>query len=1393
MSAQHRHHKRSGSNLSGGILPSLSTLLGKQDEAANNNQEASLTSSQKLHKLAVTKTDNNNIAVPPPGRARSGSIVLSPMPVTTTPNRIPAPNPNPSPAATHPTPGKPNSSMQALVLANDSIAKARSSSAIVMSPNVPADLQKLSKKQTAAAANEEAVPEDQGTPRPTTALHSARQLKLFLSNPVNTRGATTGGNSNSTPFNQSSALVDQGARQSRQQVNKSAGKAERVDSDEEESSASEEESGTEARPLEAQPEYMKLFQSYKQQHSALQAHGEAEDEDEFVRVVPGKAAKILSPKVNNRIDLNKNHNNYNSTSAAKAPAVRLNRMDTAESALLDEIASGTITPDSHGRQILGKPSGTKGSSANASVADIISADARGQIHRVDSHSSTITPGLTQRNSANSGKVEEIQPGEGAELPSSPSTSLYRSGPINAKPLQQNAASTSFSHTSPLVLSSTHPQIESSSYSTPVKMSLGAVTGGASATTASSLMVKLPGDNESDDSDDSAADDDFDFLEAPSDPIFSPKAQEKLAAAMKKQKELEQLEKKPLKSLLKRPSVISLDEHLANQAINIGNKQNNVTGTPQQQATADPSRTTSPSVQLSPALATPVKVTPKAAATDVGYLNTAKSLVPADTYVFLRIRCINLARIKGFLQSSLVSIANPYLEFYRCRRQTNPQKSKLHTSDAKFWERVHRTEAAPNTLHPQFRDIAISAWTLCNNDYDRAILVKIFDKDNTGENPQFMGEVSTSLRELLLRLNEKHQEVEEDDDSEETAAEDAAAGANLVKFPVIRADMIGVNRDYTNSGHMIFYQVKEMHKLHAKKMLGKVPNPILNSVITIRKEAVPQDEPLSLESNPEGLLSGMRSVQGKAGEVRARVEVPELPRDCYYAVLRFLLTVQGLDKKHMFKDNNNVYCQILKHSPTANSEPLIEDLVAIPDTDWKLIYTSEIKYNTLEATFDPVLLTNAQLGYTGQLSYDLPLKLRILDGLDSSKPGELIGEVIVTLHTLLMQACKEGEDAMTKLAAALATGGPDNMKASVTAAMNPLMSMMKRKSSVDLTGSAGAAAGAEEKKDHKRDAAALMSMNARLPTASRMAGKKSKKGHNAVIEYPIIHPEYMAKAVKKAAAGTKEFTSLSYTKSGNLSFSHIVWFAMGYNTNSANAEITAATTLQSTMASKKNSRSSSPNREEGEEGQETTGTVLNSSDPLSRDSSSAPLSSDAVEKAKAAQAREAHLSEMKHQIDKQMLALLTMKAQMENPGTDFSVLNNQVFPAAASATASQRIRASTRAFSIDWNNERKGDYTDVWAPKTPSTINNSTDSTASKKKKKGHHRTRSTLDEEILAEKGADSQALAQLRKLRKGLGEPKKSSTDDEEGAEESAVSKKKKSKKNKKSKKHKKKSKDSD
>lgn len=91
--------------------------------------------------------------------------------------------------------------------------------------------------------------------------------------------------------------------------------------------------------------------------------------------------------------------------------------------------------------------------------------------------------------------------------------------------------------------------------------------------------------------------------------------------------------------------------------------------------------------------------------------------------------------RGLPKMDVFGRADPFLQFYRA------------TEDGR-WAAVAKTEYHKRTYNPDWKPMLIKVQQLCNGDYNRPIMIRCFDW-NANDSPDFMGEIETSLDQLLL--------------------------------------------------------------------------------------------------------------------------------------------------------------------------------------------------------------------------------------------------------------------------------------------------------------------------------------------------------------------------------------------------------------------------------------------------------------------------------------------------------------------------------------------------------------------------------------------------------------------------------------------------------------------
>jgi vacuolar-type H+-ATPase subunit F/Vma7 len=65
-----------------------------------------------------------------------------------------------------------------------------------------------------------------------------------------------------------------------------------------------------------------------------------------------------------------------------------------------------------------------------------------------------------------------------------------------------------------------------------------------------------------------------------------------------------------------------------------------------------------------------------------------------------------------------------------------------------WVQIHKTEVIKKSLDPRWNPFTLKMQTLCNGDHRRPIQFKIFDYDGDGKPGELIGEVQTTVKELM---------------------------------------------------------------------------------------------------------------------------------------------------------------------------------------------------------------------------------------------------------------------------------------------------------------------------------------------------------------------------------------------------------------------------------------------------------------------------------------------------------------------------------------------------------------------------------------------------------------------------------------------------------------------
>jgi hypothetical protein len=67
-----------------------------------------------------------------------------------------------------------------------------------------------------------------------------------------------------------------------------------------------------------------------------------------------------------------------------------------------------------------------------------------------------------------------------------------------------------------------------------------------------------------------------------------------------------------------------------------------------------------------------------------------------------------------------------------------------------WHLIYTSEIFENTRSPKWQIFCLKIWSLCENDYYRPILIKVWDHSASFGAPEFIGEVQTNLKEILVK-------------------------------------------------------------------------------------------------------------------------------------------------------------------------------------------------------------------------------------------------------------------------------------------------------------------------------------------------------------------------------------------------------------------------------------------------------------------------------------------------------------------------------------------------------------------------------------------------------------------------------------------------------------------
>lgn len=155
----------------------------------------------------------------------------------------------------------------------------------------------------------------------------------------------------------------------------------------------------------------------------------------------------------------------------------------------------------------------------------------------------------------------------------------------------------------------------------------------------------------------------------------------------------------------------------------------------------------------------------------------------DTELVLDFQCEGLDRMH------LLYKASPYLELYQCARSNielrhaGPSRS---AGRGNFFESVYKTETVLHKLHPVFKRVVVSAHALCRCEYDRTIMIRVWDESRSGDDAMLMGECQATLRDLLLPLYSKE--------------------TDAIRIPLVRPEIKESKAGYTNSGFLVVTSV-----------------------------------------------------------------------------------------------------------------------------------------------------------------------------------------------------------------------------------------------------------------------------------------------------------------------------------------------------------------------------------------------------------------------------------------------------------------------------------------------------------------------------------------------------------------------------------------------------------
>eukprot|EP00540_Astrosyne_radiata_P020188 CAMPEP_0116857246 /NCGR_PEP_ID=MMETSP0418-20121206/20429_1 /TAXON_ID=1158023 /ORGANISM="Astrosyne radiata, Strain 13vi08-1A" /LENGTH=579 /DNA_ID=CAMNT_0004490873 /DNA_START=62 /DNA_END=1801 /DNA_ORIENTATION=- len=101
---------------------------------------------------------------------------------------------------------------------------------------------------------------------------------------------------------------------------------------------------------------------------------------------------------------------------------------------------------------------------------------------------------------------------------------------------------------------------------------------------------------------------------------------------------------------------------------------------------------------------------------------------------LNMKASHLKNTEGFFSKS-----DPFYEL----------SSQWNSGGGLTWDAVHRSEVIRNNLNPDWKTNTIELSSLCQGDFDKPILIKIFDHEKSG-NHVLMGEVESTVNQLQSR-------------------------------------------------------------------------------------------------------------------------------------------------------------------------------------------------------------------------------------------------------------------------------------------------------------------------------------------------------------------------------------------------------------------------------------------------------------------------------------------------------------------------------------------------------------------------------------------------------------------------------------------------------------------